>query len=391
MDRRELARLAIVKQYLARRATSGHLVRVVRDIGGLHATTPTTPYLSLFARLTDFTRDQLADALYGSRSLARIRCVRKTIYIHAIADLDSFYAATRAPLVGASRRYARGRGVCEDEYRELAGEILRLLAHRELTAAEIRSTLPTEADISAVLYLMCDEGLLVRGRPVRGWRDRRHRYARFSDWYPGIELNALPEPDAIARVVRRYLAAFGPVTEEDAAWWMGLGKTKIRRALERLRGELVRVSVQGVADGFLVLRSELDRPAACERPAEATARLLPVLDPLLMGYRNRRRFLEEAHRPWVFDRSGNATSTILVDGRVAGVWDFVPGRGKGTPTLKLFFFEEPRDAIRHRVYQEAEGVGRFIARKEVAIEQCATMTPLTHRTAGTMMSPLKAS
>jgi hypothetical protein len=388
---RDLARLTITKQHLHCRAAIADLIQVVRDVAGLHATVPTTPYLSLHARLADFTKDQLSHALYDARTLARVRCVRKTIYIHAIEDVPAFQRATSVPLVKASRRYAEGRGVGLVQYQELATEIMRLLAKHELTASEIRSALSAEADIPAVLYLMCDEGCLVRGQPVRGWRDRTYRYARFADWFPDIQLNAVAELDAITSVVRSYLAAFGPATEADAAWWTGLGKMKVRRAFRSIQSELALVTVPGVGDSLFVLNRDLDSRADTASTGEPTARLLPVLDPLLMGYRDRRRFLNEAHHPWVFDRSGNATSTVFVDGRVAGVWDFECDRTGRECVLKLLFFEEPKDTIRRHVRAEAAAVGRFIADQEVRIYECQKMPPLAQRTAGGFMSPLRDS
>lgn len=52
---------------------------------------------------------------------------------------------------------------------------------------------------------------------------------------------------------------------------------------------------------------------------EPWAALLPVLDPTLMGW-NDRRFLLGSHRQSVFDRNGNAGTTAWWDGKVVGVW-----------------------------------------------------------------------
>jgi hypothetical protein len=51
-----------------------------------------------------------------------------------------------------------------------------------------------------------------------------------------------------------------------------------------------------------------------------SATLLPSLDPYIMGYRDRRRFLAEAHQPLLFDRAGNAVPTAWASGRVVGAW-----------------------------------------------------------------------
>jgi hypothetical protein len=61
--------------------------------------------------------------------------------------------------------------------------------------------------------------------------------------------------------------------------------------------------------------------------------LLPTLDPYIMGYRDRQRFLAPEQRGHVFDRAGNAVPTMWVNGRVAGVWG---QRKDGSVVYRLF-------------------------------------------------------
>ena len=86
--------------------------------------------------------------------------------------------------------------------------------------------------------------------------------------------------------------------------------------------------------------------------------LLPPLDPYLMGYKERERYLDNQHYNLVFDRSGNSTSTILVDGRVAGVWDF---SDKPKPTVKVFLFHALEKKVLRVVESRARAIGKFIA------------------------------
>jgi hypothetical protein len=76
----ELARVnhfALAKHHLTPGARSDDLVRIAGDVGGLHATGVTTPYLSLLARTRTFARDDLEEELYERRTLAKLRCVSK--------------------------------------------------------------------------------------------------------------------------------------------------------------------------------------------------------------------------------------------------------------------------------------------------------------------------
>src|SRR5262249_22116245 len=47
----------------------------------LHATEPATPYLSLFARIDSFTRADLDDALFESKSLVKHLAMRRTLFV----------------------------------------------------------------------------------------------------------------------------------------------------------------------------------------------------------------------------------------------------------------------------------------------------------------------
>jgi hypothetical protein len=116
--------------------------------------------------------------------------------------------------------------------------------------------------------------------------------------------------------------------------------------------------------------------------------LLPFLDPYLMGYKHRHRYLDHQFYQYVFDRSGNVTSTILVDGMIAGVWEFTV---EGQAILKLLLFKKVDKDILARIYARAEETGKFIADGEVKVRECDSMTPLPKRTAGGFMTPLRES
>jgi hypothetical protein len=71
-------------------------------------------------------------------------------------------------------------------------------------------------------------GLLVRGRPRGSWRSSQYEYALLSDWLPSGYLAPVPSDQAQAHLLNRYLAAFGPASLEDIAWWAGWSKGEAR-------------------------------------------------------------------------------------------------------------------------------------------------------------------
>jgi hypothetical protein len=160
----------------------------------------------------------------------------------------------------------------------------------------------------------------------------------------------------------------------------------VRRALASLAARGCEVRVPELAARLVCLRSDVPRMEQAVPGDDPVVNLLPPLDPYLMGYQERSRYLDPDDRPYVFDRSGNATSTILVDGRVAGVWDSEEGN---PPALKLYPLRTLGRGAWERVQAEGRDVGRFIHGQDVVLRVCDSMVPLTERPTGRMLSPLK--
>ena len=376
------------KQHLIPQPGVESIARIVQDVVGLHATVATTPYLSLFARRANFEKEQLDEALYDRSTLAKLRCVRTTIYVHTRTNLPTVYAATAALIRDASRKYMHRRGIDEKVFEELSHAVLELLADEDRSAAEIRRALDSGIDTSALLYHMCDLGLLLRRRPLRSWRDRSFHYGRFDQHYPDVDLHSLAEEGALVELVRQYLAGFGPALEEDVYWWFGLPKAKVRRALYALEGETEEVEIDGLEGAHIILSDQREPLERYEKDRREVVNFLPMLDSYLMGYQVRRRCLDPRHTEHVFDRSGNATSTIMLDGKIIGVWDF---EHRNPPCMKLYFFEKMPSGLREKVGAHAARMGAFIAGDDADIRFCASMVPLPQRTAGGFMRPLKDS
>jgi hypothetical protein len=373
------------RQHLAPDAKGSDVVQAVRDVCGLYAASAATPYLSLLARLPAFKRDLLDDELYVRRTLGRIRCMRKAIYILPIDLLVAAHWATRGLNVEASRRYLEYRGVPRPIYEPLARHILELLEGRELTAADIRHALRTSLDVPAVLNFMCDQGLLIRSRLERGGTDPNFCYALFSDYFPKVRLEPMGEREAAMHIVRQYLRSFGPAAEADLAWWTGLGQMSTHIALQHMRGEVIKVPIVNRVDGFLMLNTEVE---ACRQQAplvQPIVNLLPSHDPYLLGYLDRSRYIDARHTDRAFDQTGNVTSTIVLNGRVIGVWDLIAENCQ----VKLFLFQAVSDEARAAIEAAAQQLGRFTCREAVSILWCSSMLPLTGQPLGSVLSPLR--
>ena len=93
LSRRELNRALLERQLLLERKPLSP-VKAVERLGGLQAQSTTSPYLSLWARLEGFEREQLVRALKGRR-LVKAIIQRGTLHIVTPSDFWAFATARR--------------------------------------------------------------------------------------------------------------------------------------------------------------------------------------------------------------------------------------------------------------------------------------------------------
>ncbi len=172
------------------------------------------------------------------------------------------------------------------------------------------------------------------------------------------------------------------------AWWTGFPKGLIRRLLQKW-GDAIRViAIQGVEGAYQLLTAQQPAFLATTPSETPVVNVLPSLDPYVMGYKDRERYLDPQHYSYIFDRSGNATSTLLCDGRIVGVWD-LDITDHREPVVKIFLLEAGLEEAHEELARKARAVGQFITDRVVQVHECETMIPLTQRTAGAVLSPLK--
>lgn len=365
------------KQHLAPGTAGSDTQSVVRDLVALHATSALTPYLSLRARLVGFQPAQLDAELYDERRLLKVLCMRQTVHVVPLSELATVTAATGERLrrnarreLGQLLRWSGTSGPSDEEttLARLQAVVKEVIAAEgPSTAAELSDAIPElrkriqyapeksyGGDVSLgsmLLPRLTMLGMLVRGRPRGSWRSNQYEYALLRDWLPQGDLPPIPPDQAQAQLLRHYLTASGPASLDDVAWWAGWSKGEAQRALSALGKQVVQLDVHNLGAGFWLLAEDLPALLSTAPLADGAVQLLPSLDGYIMGYHDRRRFLDPEHYDRVFDRSGNAFATVWLDGRVVGIWRETD-RG-----LEVLVWE---DLSREEVAAEAARLGSFL-------------------------------
>jgi hypothetical protein len=301
----------------------------------LHATDPASVYLSAWARVDGLTVGDVDKALYVDRTLVKHLGMRRTLFVLP-RELFGVVSAAASDRVAAQERRRVAKDVEKaglvpdgpawlDQAMQAALEQLARLG--EATSTELRDTVELlqgstvyaphkpwggEAPIAPrVLTCLSAAGHIVRASNRGAWTTSRPRWATTGHWL-GEEPARLPEREARAELVRRWLHRFGPATVADLKWWLGSTVASVRTALADVGA--VEVDLHG-APG-VALADDLE-PVSAPEPYAA---LLPALDPTTMGWFERDWYLGP-HRAAIFDRNGNGGTTAWWDGRVVGGWN----------------------------------------------------------------------
>jgi hypothetical protein len=325
LDTRALNRATLARQLLLHRAELPAL-DAVAHLCGMQAQEPQEPFIGLWSRLRDFDPAALDDLLTGRR-VVRTHLMRRTIHLVTADDALTWRARhdpmLRQRVLGVYRREFEGvdleelaaaaREVMADGEPRTMPELGRALAARRPAAG------PRALGEMAIAALLPTVQLPPRGL----WRRKAGARAVLLASWLGREVDP-PTPEGSDPVgealVLRYLAAFGPATTADLRAWSGLAG---------LPG-----AVAATRDKLVAFRDEhgrelLDLPDA-PRPdpdTPAPVRFLPAFDNAILGYQERGRIIDHAHR----GLSVAGARVVLVDGRVAATWTAEAGTVDVTP------------------------------------------------------------
>ncbi|MEP7766057.1 winged helix DNA-binding domain-containing protein [Sanguibacter sp. 25GB23B1] len=358
---RELGRALLARQHLLAPAEPAvdpgtDVLRVITHLVGLQSQAPDPPYVGLWTRLRGFDPQTLGSLLL-ERRVVRLALLRGTIHLVAAEDALVLHALL-APLFAAQLRSntQHGKHLAPLDSSELAAAGRAALADGPLSPADLGEVLARRwPGVPPASLAHGVRGLLPLVQvPPRGlWRARGPgtgtRWTTAESWL-GRDVPVLDDPAerqaALATLVLRYLAAFGPATVADVQRWSGL--TGLGRVVASIRPLLVAFTGPDGREHLDVLDGP--RPAADEC---APVRFLPEWDNLLLGHARRERVITEERRRAMFTANGIVHASVLVDGAVVGRWAVRTAPGSATLEVHLL---DARLSTAQRAEAEAEGV-----------------------------------
>jgi hypothetical protein len=270
-------------------------------------------------------------------------------------DFYAYAVATQDLQRGAWNRLQIGRGVDPKVVARLAVARAKTPQAKEDVLAHITKTVgklggPFDWLVWRFVSAHAD---LVSAPPGGHWEygGTDAPYVAARHWIKG---GARPTEDAaIDRLIRRCLAAFGPVSLADIAKFGGQVPARIRPVLTRIAPTLATFTDEHK-------RVLYDLPGS-PRPDAGTAapvRFLPRYDELLIAYQHRDRVMPERYRAKIYSKNAIVEAVLLVDGMGAGTWGYQRVRGEAILRIEPFARLSTRD--RAAALEEGERLVRFL-------------------------------
>ncbi|APU16493.1 winged helix DNA-binding domain-containing protein [Actinoalloteichus fjordicus] len=347
LTRRALNRATSARQFLLAR-TSASAPEVIEHLVGLQAQDPDPPYLGLWSRLTAFELDHLT-RLLDERTVVRATLFRGTQHLVTAEDYR-WLRPLLQPMLARWQRGAFGRATAGLDLAELAATARVFLGHDVVTRPVLGRALAEKwPGRDPVGLARSVQGLLpvIHPPPDGTWRRRGATPFVLAEHWLGRSLADAPEP---ARLIQRYLAAFGPATVKDVQAWSGL--TRLREPVDDLRPRL-RV-FRDEAGRELFDLPEAPRP---DPDVPAPVRFLAALDNVVLAHTDRSRMMTDDRRRHVI-----VEAAVTVDGFVRGVWSI--RREGGLATLDVRLFAPVTSAEETALTEEGARLLRFAAAEE---------------------------
>lgn len=320
--------------------------------------------------MAELKRGEVDRALYHDKSLIKLWCMRGTLHLLPTEDLPTYWKAVMGYQLGEWRRWLRrtGRLRPQQERDRLHARLLEALEEGPLTRNELSARLPhfvpqSGASWGVDLKELCYLGKVCHAEPSGA----EARFARLDRWLPGADLEAVDHTAAQRSFLLKYLRGFGPATVQDFAHWAGFRVGDARSVFQASAKELAEVKIEGPKGRYWVGKDDLPElldEGEAEPPLPV--RLLPQFDLLLLGHKQKGRFLDEVHYKKIFRKAGWVSATVWADGRVVGTWS--DERSEGKLRLKVELFAPLRRDRWVMLEEEAAGLAAFWEADQLKLE-----------------------
>jgi len=364
------------RQFLDRPFGSKNLVDLIKSIGWIYSPGCSTPYLSVWARMSPFRAEDLHRLVFDDHHLVQLETLRGCTMLVPRDQANIALRIRTRTFTELSKQARQQMPITDAEMEKLKGAILKSLHSVPRTSEQLQQAVPANLvrdfgtelkrigltnSLSLAINLLKEEGKVLKQQSKRRLDTMDYSFVLTANILPEADPLDLRLEEACAQLAYQYFRAEAPARVKDFAWWAGINVTDAIRGAAEIKPKLMPVSVEGTVDEFLISESELDDFYAFT-PQDFVINFIPYRDTYLKGQREIvNRFISSEHADKPFSRwkgklINDPLATIILSGRVVGVWEW----SEDDDDIDLLLFDSIPKSAERAIHKRATELANFI-------------------------------
>jgi Winged helix DNA-binding domain len=364
------------RQFLDRPFGSNKLLDLINSIGWIYSPGCSTPYLSLWARLSSFKTEDLDKLVFDERKLVQLETLRGCTMLVPRNQAAVALRIRPRTYTELAKQVRQQMPVTDAEMDKLKTKLIQELEGGTRTSSQLDAAVPRTLikdfppelkrigfinSLSLALNLLKEEGRIIKIQTRKRLDSTEYSYILLSQLLPDVDPFAMRNNEAWARLAAQYFKAESPARSKDFAWWAGINVTDAIKGIEEVKPKLVAVAIEGSKDEYLIPEPDVDEFYRFS-PEDSPSNLIPYRDTYLKGQREIvDRFLgvEHADKPfsrWKGKLINDPIATVVRNGQVVGVWEW----NESTRNVDLLLFETTPKPVEKALRKRAADLADFI-------------------------------
>lgn len=313
---------------------------VVQKSGVIQSQDFSASKLAIGQRLPNSSESDIISSI-NDGSIIRTSALRGTLHLVSSKDIKWILDLAGPAVITRMQKQYHSVGLDEKSFskafkifsKELDG---KYLTRQELYALLIKNGLSPEENRGVYLINRASLQKKICQGPIKG---NEITFTLLDSWAPKAQI--LEKKDALHELAKRYFQSHGPATFADFVNWSGLSNADAKNAFETIQSSMTKEILNQLEYWYFDNRKK--------SPVTNKVFLLPAFDEYILGYKNRELFLDTEYNRKVITVNGLFYPTVIVNGKVVGIWKRIFSKGNVILDIQLF---DSLSKIKHSAIKE---------------------------------------
>ncbi|MEO8413932.1 MAG: winged helix DNA-binding domain-containing protein [Ginsengibacter sp.] len=353
MNLRDIANYRLMSQQI-----EGTKFKAAKDLvswmGAMQAQDYSMAKWGIGMRLLTATENNIDEAI-DSGEIIRTHVLRPTWHFVSAGDIYWMLELTGPAIKALAKSREKQLDLTEKIFSKSNAVIEKALRNgKHLTRDELKTVLrknkiAVDNSRASHLFLRAElEGIICSGIH----KEKKFTHALLGDRV--LKTKKIHKEEALAMLAQRYFTSHAPATLQDFTWWSGLSAKNARHAFEIIKNNFISETINAQTFWF-------PGTLAALKAHMKSVYLLPAFDEFLVSYKDRSAAIVFEHQEKAFSNNGIFWPTILINGRVSGIWKRTIK--KNTITIETDFFQPANKTTKALVEKAGRGLSHFLNKK----------------------------